>query len=141
MRVPLPGLLVAAALVPVGCGGGGSNAETTAAGTGTTTAAQAPSFVATLNAPTHQPVANAAWPITISARTFGGVPLRATVTYEYLFTGQVVARRSRYRFTGTFHDVIRWPTRSLSFPLTFRAVVTTRLGTQNLDYQVQVKAR
>ena len=136
-RVAPGGLLLVVALSLLGCGGGGSSSDTSATGS----APQAPPFVATLDAPTHQPVANAAWPITITARTPGGRPLRATVTYDYLFAGRVVARRSRYRFTGTFHDVIRWPPRSLSFPLTFRAVVTTRLGTRNLDYQVQVKAR
>lgn len=97
--------------------------------------------MATLDAPTHHPVANAAWPITVTARTPAGRPLRAVVTYQYLFAGQVVARRSRYRFRGTFHDVIRWPPRSLNVPLTFRAVVTTRLGTRNLDYAVQVMPR
>jgi hypothetical protein len=77
----------------------------------------------------------------VTARTSGGRPLRAVVTYQYLFAGQVVARRSRYRFTGTFHDVIRWPDNSVGYPLTFRAVVSTKLGTRNLDYPVRVRAR
>jgi hypothetical protein len=65
--------------------------------------------------------------------------LRAEVRYQYLFAGSVVARRSHYRFRGTFHDTFRWPARSLHVPLTFRALVTTALGTRKIDYDVRVQ--
>jgi hypothetical protein len=84
-------------------------------------------------------VVGAPWPITIRARDAAGRPLRAAVRYQYLFAGAVVARRSHYRFLGAFHDTIRWPVRSVGVPLTFRAVVTTPLGTRRLDYDVRVK--
>jgi hypothetical protein len=93
----------------------------------------------TLAAPGHRPVVGAPWPITIRARGPGGEPLRAEVRYQYLFAGSVVARRSHYRFKGIFRDTIRWPARSLGIPLTFRAVVTTPLGTRKLDYPVRVR--
>jgi hypothetical protein len=93
----------------------------------------------TLAAPTHRPRANAPWPIAIEARGPGGRPLRAAVRYQFLFAGSVVARRSHYRFRGTFHDVIRWPANSVGVPLTFRAVVATALGTRRLDYRVRVR--
>jgi hypothetical protein len=60
------------------------------------------------------------------------------VRYQFLLAGRVVARRSRYTFRGRFHDVVTWPADSIAVPLTFRAVVTTALGTRNLDYPVVV---
>ncbi len=93
----------------------------------------------TLTAPNHRPVAGAPWPIVIRVRGPHGEPLRAEVRYQYLFAGAVVARRSHYRFRGTFRDTIRWPARALGIPLTFRAVVTTPLGTRRLDYPVVVR--
>lgn len=93
----------------------------------------------TLQAQTHHPRAGAPWPITIRVYDPAGRPLTAEVRYQYLFGGAVVARRSHYRFRGSFHDTFRWPARSLGVPLTFRAVVTTRLGTRRLDYDVQVQ--
>jgi hypothetical protein len=60
------------------------------------------------------------------------------VHYQFLFAGSVVARRSHYRFRGMLHDTIRWPARSVGVPLTFRAVVSTALGTRKVDYPIQV---
>jgi len=132
-RVPV--LLVALGAVALaGCGGSGDSGSTTKA-----TTAPRPQPKVTLTAPTHQPVVGAPWPIAITARDPAGHPLRAEVRYQYLFGGSVVARRSHYRFHGVFHDTIRWPARSLGVPLTFRAVVTTPLGTRRLDYDVRVK--
>lgn len=93
----------------------------------------------TLTATTHRPKAGAPWPITIRAVGPDGRPLRAEVRYQYLFGGAVVARRSHYRFRGVFHDTFTWPAQSLGVPLTFRAIVTTPLGTRNLDYKVTVQ--
>jgi hypothetical protein len=116
------------------CGGGGSNS-----GKGGTSSRTAPRPQVTLAAPTHRPAVGAPWPITIRAYDPGGRPLRAEVRYRFLFGGTVVARRSHYRFRGTFHDTLRWPARSAGLPLTFRAVVTTPLGKRNLDYRVRVR--
>lgn len=116
-----------------GCGGGSGESSSTGAPHRT---AQPK---VTLSAPTHSPAVGAPWPIAITARDRAGHPLRAEVRYQYLFGGSVVARRSHYRFHGVFHDTLRWPARSIGFPLTFRAVVTTPLGTRRLDYEVRVK--
>jgi hypothetical protein len=124
---------VVLALGPSGCGGGSSSSSTD------TGSESAPGPTVTLDAPNHQPTVNAAWPITITARDPDGRPLRAEVRYQYLFAGSVVAHRSHYRFKGTFHDIIRWPKRSVGIPLTFRALVSTPLGTRRLDYAVRVK--
>ncbi len=94
---------------------------------------------ARLYAPTHHPRAGAPWPITITARTAAGRPVRAEVRYVYLYRGQVVGRRSHYRFRGTFHDTIVWPARSVGIALTFRAVVASAVGRRNLDYAVRVR--
>ncbi len=93
----------------------------------------------TLAASTHHPSVGAPWPIVIHARSSDGAPLRAEVRYEFLFAGSVVARRSHYRFKGTLRDTLRWPANSAGVPLTFRAVVSTALGTRRRDYAVRVK--
>lgn len=125
-------LALALALGCSACGGGSGSDDT---GTG---GPPAPRPTVTLSAPTHRPRAGAPWPIVIHALSSRMKPLRAEVRYQYLFAGSVVARRSHYRFRGSFHDIIRWPARSIGVPLTFRAVVTTPLGTHRLDYAVRV---
>ncbi|QEC49809.1 hypothetical protein FSW04_21040 [Baekduia soli] len=102
-------------------------------------AASAP-FVATLKAGGHHPRAGHLWPITVTARSRRGTPLSGRIGYEYLFEGQVVARRSNYAFHhGRFHDTIVWPARSAGIHLTFRVVVRTRLGVVRLPYAVVVR--
>lgn len=122
-----------AAVMPASCGGESSEPSSNGS------EHRPPAQTVTLRAPTHRPAAGAPWPIVIRAHDAAGHPLRAEVRYQYLFAGSVVARRSHYRFRGTFHDTFRWPARSLGVPLTFRAVVTTPLGTRRLDYDVRVK--
>ncbi len=63
---------------------------------------------ATLHAGTHHPKVNRAWPIRFTVSKTGR-PAKASVSYEYLFAGQVVAHRSHYTFTGHFADIFRWP--------------------------------
>ena len=92
---------------------------------------------ATMHASTHHPHVNKHWPIAFAV-TSSGKPAKAEVAYEYLFGGQVVAHRSHYRFTGSFHDIFTWPPSAVGYPLTFRAVITAGGVTLNLDYAVQV---
>jgi hypothetical protein len=92
---------------------------------------------ATMHASTHHPRVNKRWPIAFVV-TRDGKPVKAEVAYEYLFAGQVVAHRSHYRFTGSFHDIFMWPSSAVGYPLTFRAVITAGGATLNLDYPVQV---
>jgi hypothetical protein len=101
--------------------------------------ASAGAVSATLHAGTHHPRVNRAWPIRFTV-TDAGRPARASVSYEYLFGGQVVARRSHYTFTGRFADIFRWPSSAAGYPLTFRAVIVAGGQTIDLDYPVQVAA-
>jgi hypothetical protein len=94
---------------------------------------------AVLRAGTHSPTANRPWPIQFTVSRSGHA-VRASVSYEYLFAGQVVARRSHYTFTGHFSDVFVWPSAAVGYPLTFRAVVMSDGTTIDLDYAVQVSA-
>lgn len=113
--------------------------------TGVTGSAVAPGMVsaaaggvtASLHASTHRPRVNVGWPISFTV-TRAGRPLRARVSYEYLFAGNVVAKRSHYHFTGRFSDVFRWPASAVGYPLTFRAVIAAGGQTLLLDYPVQV---
>lgn len=90
-----------------------------------------------MHASGHHPRVDRPWPVSFTV-TQAGRPAHARVRYEYLFAGQVVAHRSNYRFSGSFHDTFVWPPSALGYPLTFRAVITSAKVTLNLDYAVQV---
>jgi hypothetical protein len=95
-------------------------------------------ITAAMRAGTHEPRVGRPWPIHFSV-TRGARPISASVSYEYLFGGQVVARRSHYSFVGRFSDVFRWPSSAVGYPLTFRAVIAAGRMTIDLDYPVQVR--
>lgn len=109
-----------------------------AAGAGDTVSASAGGVTATLVAGTHTPRANATWPLRFTI-TRAGQPVQASVSYEYLFSGQVVARRNHYTFTGSFHDTFVWPSTAIGYPLTFRALLAAGASTIALDYPVRVR--
>ena len=132
---PLAVLAGALALAAAGCGGGGKKH----AATTTTPRPAPPPFGATLRAPGHNPRADKPWPVVVTATANDGRPLAAVVHYQFLFAGRVVAERSTYHFRGRFRDVVTWPRESIDVPLTFRAVITTKLGKRNLDYPVMVR--
>jgi len=162
-RVLAPALAaLAPALALAACGGSSSGARSSPPASATRTAttsapasstdagsgsssASAPSFVsatargvtASMSPHSHHPVAERPWPISFTV-TRAGAPVRASVRYEYLFGGQVVARRSHYTFDGRFSDVFRWPDQAVGYPLTFRAVIEAQGVTLSLDYPVQV---
>ncbi|MDQ6916122.1 MAG: hypothetical protein M3155_09995 [Actinomycetota bacterium] len=133
MRALLLLVAAAGALGLAGCGSSSKRATTTAA------QPAGPAFLATLRAPGHNPRAGKPWPVVVTATTRDGKPLRAVVRYQFVFAGRVVAERSRYTFRGRFRDVVTWPARSVGIPLTFRAAISTRLGTRNLDYPVTAR--
>jgi hypothetical protein len=95
-----------------------------------------------LRATTHHPKAGTNWPITITARN-GSRRVCGKVRYAFLFRGRVVGRRNPgvgRSFCGTFRDPrVVWPRRAVGIPLTFRAIVDTRLGQAHLDYSVRVR--
>lgn len=94
-------------------------------------------ITAILRAGTHNPRVNVPWPIHLVVRRSGRL-VKASVTYQYLFGGQVVARRSHYTFNGRFTDHFLWPDSAVGYPLTFRAVIVSGGATINLDYPVKV---
>lgn len=95
------------------------------------------SLSAILRAGPHTPKVNRPWPIRFVVRRDGRL-VKASVSYQYLFGGAVVARRSHYTFTGRFADTFRWPSSAVGYPLTFRAVIQSGGATINLDYPVKV---
>ena len=108
----------------------------------TLSAASAPAdarLVAHLYAPNHHPKVGRDFPIRITASDPSGHPVRAEVRYQYLFNGVVVARRAHYRFRGSFRDALVFPAASVGYRLVFRAVVTSAIGTRNLDWWVEVR--
>ncbi len=110
---------------------------TATAGTSDTVSASADGVVATMHATSHHPKADRSWPVHFTV-TSGGHAAAASVSYEFLLDGQVVARRSHYHFTGSFSDVVTWPVASIGYPLTFRAAIVSSRTTLYLDYPVQV---
>ena len=94
-------------------------------------------ITASMHPHSHHPVAEHPWPISFTV-TRAGKPLQASVSYEYLFGGQVVAHRSHYTFHGHFADTFLWPNEAVGYPLTFRAVIVASGVTIDLDYPVQV---
>ncbi|HTR72806.1 MAG TPA: hypothetical protein VMG80_04345 [Solirubrobacteraceae bacterium] len=115
-----------------------SAATGTATGVGVVTGS-AGGVAATLKAGTHRPKVNRSWPIHFDV-TKAGKPAKASVSYEYLFAGQVVAHRSHYTFEGRFSDTFRWPASAVGYQLTFRAVIVSGGVVIDLDYPVQVVA-
>lgn len=95
-------------------------------------------LTASMRAGTHTPTVDRAWPVAFSVQV-AGRPAPAALTYQYLLAGQVVARRSHYRFRGHFSDVFRWPSSAVGYPLTFRAVIEAGGSTVYLDYPVRVQ--
>ncbi len=92
---------------------------------------------ASMHVGTHHPRVNQPWYLKFTV-TRAGRPVKAGVSYEYLFGGHVVAKRSHYSFTGSFSDTFRFPATAVGYPLTFRAVIVSGRATIDLDYAVQV---
>ncbi len=92
---------------------------------------------ASMHAGTHHPTVGARWPVQFRA-TISGRGVRAIVTYEYLYSGQVVSVKAHHTFTGYFSDALIFPAQAVGYPLTFRAVITSGGATVNLDYPIQV---
>ena len=122
-----------------------SSTKSSSTSTGVTGSSTAPGVVtataggvsATMHASSHSPKVNVPWPVSFVV-TRAGAPVRAKVEYEYLFGGNVVAKRSNYSFDGRFDDQFIWPGSAVGYPLTFRAVISAGAQTLFLDYPVQV---
>jgi hypothetical protein len=156
------GLTAVSLLAASGCGSSntkGSSIHTAStAGTHTTSGSTAPASTVSATAPkssrsvsassgattvtlragSHEPRTGTRWPIHFTA-TSAAAPAHASVSYEFLLGGQVVARRSHYTFVGHFDDFSIWPRDAVGYPLTFRAVVKVGPTTFNLDYPLRVR--
>jgi hypothetical protein len=98
-------------------------------------------YTARLRAPTHHPKANRLWKITVTTST-----RRLTAAhYEFFFHGQKVSTqyvnyKRSFKFRKRFSDpTIKWPPRSVGYPLTFRVVLHNACGTRNINYAVKVR--
>lgn len=133
------------ALLLGACGGGRGDRGTTApnaATAGTSPAATTPTAAVVrvrVRVPGRRPVAGRPFPITVLASE-NGRPATGRISYGFVVAGQVVARRSNYRFRGgRFRDTLRFPTRAVGVPLTLRVFVTTRRGRGQADVPVRVR--
>lgn len=93
---------------------------------------------ASMHVGTHHPKVGARWPLQFTAKR-SGRGVQATVTYEYLYDGQVVAVKAHHTFTGSFSDALVFPAQAVGYPLTFQAVITSGGSTVDLDYAIQVR--
>jgi len=132
-------LLVALA---TSCGGNKSTAKTTSTA-GTTTAKPPPAatFKAVFSAPTHHPVVNKNWPITVTVADLAGKPVAATLQMNVLFAGAQVGQIDNgkiYHFVGRYHEIITWPQASIGQPLTLQSVVIVNGATKKLLWTLSV---
>ena len=126
-----------ASTAPAPPAGATATATATASGSATTVTASAGAVTASMHGSTHQPRVGPLWPVSFIVTT-AGRPAPASLEYEFLLAGQVVAHRSHYRFAGRFHDTIEWPAAAVGYPLTLRAVIRAGGALLNLDYAVKV---
>jgi len=142
--------LVTACLVvalAASCGGNKSTANTTStANTSTTKPPLAAAFKAVFSAPSHHPVVNKNWPITVTVTNLSGRPIAASLYMQVLYGGLVVGpidgnkkgRAKIYHFVGRHHENIVWPVASIGHPLTLQSVVTVKGKTKKLLWALSV---
>jgi hypothetical protein len=90
----------------------------------------------------HAPRINEAWSYSVRVTDAGGHPLSGTVDIQFAFGGQVVGRDTPPTHpvaNGRWHDTLKFPAAAVGMPLTFQAVVHTRLGSITLDWPVTVR--
>jgi hypothetical protein len=160
--VEAPGVflgIAALSLCVTACGGGGSTSSTTKSQSVPTTPTTPTSTTAssnsggtasvttgpvrgTLHGANHAPKAGKPWPYSVTVADAAGHPLSGTVDIQFAFGGQVVGRDRppTHPFkNGRWHDNLQFPAQAVGFPLTFQAVVHTRLGSITLDWPVRVQ--
>jgi hypothetical protein len=155
-RFALGQLAIAVSLIVLVLGGtacGGKSKTTTTktrtASTTTTTTTTTPASSVSigpvhgrLTAENHAPVVNKDWRYSLTVTDAAGHPLSGTVDIEFVFNGVVVGRDTPPTHpvtNGRWHDTVRFPADAVGEPLTFRAVVHTRLGSITLDWSIMVR--
>ena len=122
--------------------GNRSTAKTTS--TANTTTAKPPpatAFKAVFSAPSHHPVVNKNWPITVIVTDRAGKPVAATLQMNVLFAGAQVGQIDNgkiYHFVGRHHENITWPVASIGQPLTLQSVVIVKGKTKKLLWPLSV---
>jgi hypothetical protein len=102
-------------------------------------AAVASAFTSKLTIPTHTPKVGGE-KITVTA-VKGSTKLSGTVSYNFLFDGQIVNKQPGGSFKhGVYHDTLLWPAEAVGHRVTLQVVVKTKYGTDLLDWWIQVKA-
>lgn len=95
-------------------------------------------FTAHLQIGTHQPRVGTQR-LTVTA-TRGRTKLSGTVRYRFLYHGQVVSTQPGGRFRhGVYHDTLQWPKRAVGNTITLQVVVTTKYGTDYLNWWIKVR--
>jgi hypothetical protein len=95
-------------------------------------------FTARLYAPNHQPRVGL-WRITVTA-TRGRQKLSGQVNYRFLYHGSVVShQRGRAFRDGVCHDTLKWPGTAVGWNITLQVVVSTRYGTDYLNWWIKVR--
>jgi hypothetical protein len=97
---------------------------------------------ATINGQNHAPTVNQPWRYALQVTDTSGHPMSGNVTIEFVFAGQIVAydKPPTHPITnGLWQSSLRFPTTSVGYPLTLRAVARTRAGSITLDWPITVK--
>ncbi|MGA9762111.1 MAG: hypothetical protein WBQ14_06795 [Gaiellaceae bacterium] len=119
---------------------GGSSSPTSAA-TIKSTAPTAFPFKATFSAPSHHPVVNKNWPITVIVTDLRGKRIAATLQMNVLLGSLRVGQIDNgkiYHFIGRHHENITWPLSAVGHPLTLQSVVKAKGKTKKLLWSVSV---
>ena len=119
----------------------GASSGATTASTTKPTASSALPFKATFSAPSHHPVVNKNWPITVTVSNPAGKPIAATLQMNVLFQGAQVGQIDNgkiYHFVGRHHELITWPPASIGQPLTLQSVVTVNGAAKKLLWTISV---
>jgi hypothetical protein len=136
-RLVLVAVFVVAFAAACGSSSGKKNATTTRA---TTTPAKLP-FKAVISAPSHHPVMNRNWPITVTVSNLSGKPIAATLQMNVLLGSVQVGQIDNgkiYHFVGRHHENIVWPQQAVGNALTLQAVVKANGKTMKLPWAVSV---
>ena len=127
------------ALAIAGARGGGLGAK--AATTSPSATASALPFKATFSAPSHHPVVNKNWPITVTATDLSAKPIAATLQLNVLLgilqVGQVDNGKVHH-FVGHYRENVTWPRASVGHKLTLQAVVKAKGKTKKLSWTISV---
>jgi len=139
-RKPLQLVLLAVSVLAFTAACGGSSGTEKA----TTKNATTLPFKATFSAPTHHPVVNKNWPITVTVSNLSGKPIAATLQMNVLLGSLQVGQVDNgkiHRFVGRYRENITWPKESVGHKLTLQAVIKAKGKTKKLLWAVAVVSK